>query len=377
MHRSNKFFMIASVAAVLGTIVVPASADSEQPERRKPVAEAKPIVIAHRGASGYLPEHTLAAYSVAILQGADFIEPDLVMTKDGQMVARHDNVLDLTTDVASHPEFANRKTTKTVDGVSITGWFSEDFTLAEIKTLRAIERIPDARPANTRFNGQFEVPTLQEVINLVRGYEWSQKRKIGIYPETKHPTHFDSLGLSMEEPLVRTLHRNGYADAHDRVFIQSFEIGNLKDLRRMTKLPLVQLLWLEGKPYDVEAAGGTLTYDQMATAQGLADIARYANGVGPEKYHFIIPLDANGKLDAANATTFVADAHQAGLLVHPYTFRAENRFLPVNYQSSAEPNAFGDSEGETRVFLGTGIDGFFTDQTNIGVRARDAFVGQQ
>lgn len=337
-----------------------------------------PIVIAHRGASGYLPEHTLAAYAVAILQGADFIEPDLVMTKDGHLVARHDNVLDLTTDVARRPEFAQRRTTKAVDGVSVTGWFSEDFTLQEIKTLRAIERIPDARPANARFDGQFEVPTLQEVIDLAKAYEKVVGRKIGLYPETKHPTYFDRLGLSMEEPLVRILHRNGYQGKRDKVFIQSFEIGNLRNLRRMTNLPLVQLLWLEGKPYDVEAHGGTLTYDQMATPRGLAEIATYADGVGPEKNHFIIPLDANGDLHAANATRFVRNAHAAGLLVHPYTFRAENRFLPRNYRgTSGDPNAAGNVAGEMQVFLGTGIDGFFTDQTDIGVRARDALVNSR
>ncbi|MBI3896779.1 MAG: glycerophosphodiester phosphodiesterase [Gammaproteobacteria bacterium] len=336
-----------------------------------------PIVIAHRGASGYLPEHTLAAYSVAILQGADFVEPDLVMTKDGQLIARHDNVLDLTTDVASHTEFANRKTTKVVDGVSITGWFSEDFTLAEIKQLRAIERIPNVRPANARFDGQFEVPTLQEIIDLVKAQQQASGRKIGLYPETKHPTYFDGLGLSMEEPLVHILHRNGYDGKHDRVYIQSFEIGNLKDLRHMTRLPLVQLLWSDGKPYDVETAGGTLTYDQMATAAGLKEIAKYADAVGPEKNHFIIPLDSAGNLNPANATRFVNDAHAAGLLVHPYTFRAENTFLPTNYRSTGNANAFGDLAGEIKAFLATGIDGFFSDQSNIGVQARDTFVAGQ
>ncbi len=337
----------------------------------------KPIVIAHRGASGYLPEHTLAAYAVAIQQGADFIEPDLVMTKDGRLIARHDNVLDLTTDVAYHPEFADKRTTKVIDGAPVTGWFSEDFTLAEIKKLRAIERIPGVRPANARFDKQFEVPTLEEVIHLVKAMERATGRKIGLYPETKHPTHFDSLGLSMEEPLVHILRKHGYEDPQAKIFIQSFEIENLKDLRRMTRIPLVQLLWLEGRPYDVEAAGGTLTYDRMASAEGLAQIATYADGVGPEMFHFIIPLDTGGALNAANATTFVQDAHAAGLEVHPYTFRAENRFLPVNHRSSADANAHGDLAGVIRIFLDTDIDGFFTDQTNVGVKARDAFVSEQ
>lgn len=365
---------IASATALL--LATAASAVASDRITSSPSPETTPLVIAHRGASGYLPEHTLAAYSVAMLQGADFIEPDLVMTKDGRLIARHDNVLDLTTDVASRAEFADRRTTKTVDGVSITGWFSEDFTLAEIKQLRAVERIPDARHANTRFNGQFEVPTLEEIIELVRATEKATGRRIGLYPETKHPTHFDNLGLSLEEPLIKVLRKYGYEGKSDRVFIQSFEIANLKDLRRMTRIPLVQLLWLEGKPYDVEAAGGATTYDRMATVEGLREIATYADGVGPAKYHFIIPLDATGNLDPANATSFVRDAHAAGLKVHPYTFRAENRFLPANFRLGAEANAHGNAEGEIAAFLATGIDGFFTDQTDVGVRARDTFISR-
>ena len=373
MVSPQQFVALAAGALVLAGAGQTATADES--ERRADHDDSRPIVIAHRGASGYLPEHTLAAYSIAMLQGADFIEPDLVITKDGRLVARHDNVLDLTTDVASRPEFADRRTTKTIDGVTITGWFSEDFTLAEIKQLRAIERIPDARPANARFNGQFAVPTLEEIIELVQATEKATGRRIGIYPETKHPTYFDGLGLSMEEPLVKLLHKYGYEGKRDKVFIQSFETATLKDLRRMTHIPLVQLLWLEGKPYDVEAAGGTLTYDQMATPRGLAQIATYADGVGPEKYHFIIPLDGAGNLNPANATSFVRNAHAVGLKVHPYTFRAENRFLPVNYRIGADLNARGNIEAEIGVFLATGIDGFFTDQTDVGVRARDTVVG--
>lgn len=368
--------LLSATAIALALTTTGGAADGSTQQRTKADGQ-RPIVIAHRGASGYLPEHTLAAYAVAIQQGADFIEPDLVMTKDGRLIARHDNVLDLTTDVAFRPEFADRRTTKAVDGVRVTGWFSEDFTLAEIKRLRAIERIPGVRPANARFDGQFEVPTLEEIIDMVKATEKATGRKIGLYPETKHPTHFDSLGLSIEEPLVRILREHGYEDPHAKIFIQSFEIENLKDLRRMTRIPLVQLLWLEGKPYDVEAAGGTLTYDRMATAEGLAEIATYADGVGPEMFHFIIPLDAHGELHAANATAFVQDAHAAGLEVHPYTFRAENAFLPANYRSSSDLNALGDLAGEIRTFLDTGIDGFFTDQANVGVKARDAFVSGQ
>jgi glycerophosphoryl diester phosphodiesterase len=350
------------------------TAGSATGDRHHPRDDAKPIVIAHRGASGYLPEHTLAAYAVAMLQGADFIEPDLVMTKDGHLIARHDNVLDLTTDVAARPEFASRRTTKVVDGVTVTGWFSEDFTLAEIKQLRAIERIADVRPANARFNGQFEIPTLQEIIDLVKANEKALARNIGIYPETKHPTYFQKLGLPMEERLVKILHANGYEDKRDRVFIQSFEVGNLKKLKRLTCIPLIQLFDVAGNPADVAAAGGTLTYEQMASLAGLREIATYADGVGPEKYRYVIPRDAAGNLDAANATDFVRNAHAFGLKVHPYTFRAENRFLPLNLRSAGDANAFGDSAAEMRTFLSVGIDGFFTDQSNIGVRARDAFI---
>jgi glycerophosphoryl diester phosphodiesterase len=337
-----------------------------------PHAPPPPIVIAHRGASGYLPEHTLPAYLIAIEQGADFIEPDLVMTKDGRLVARHDNVLNLTTDVAARPEFADRKATKVVDGAPVEGWFSEDFTLAEIKTLRAIERIPELRPANTRFDGLFEIPTLDEIIELAQAMERGKGRRIGLYPETKHPSYFAGLGLAMERPLVDSLHRHGYARPDDWVYIQSFEVANLRALRGMTALPLIQLMWIEGKPFDVELAGGDLTYDEMATAAGLRTVAEYANGVGPDKYHFIIPRDAAGSIDSAKRTRFVDDAHAAGLLVHPYTFRAENAFLPTNYQSDNPTCSYerGDLDGELREFLKTGIDGYFIDQPDVGVRVR-------
>ncbi len=270
--------------------------------------EPHPLVIAHRGASGYVPEHTLAAYALAILQGADYVEPDLVMTRDGELVARHDNELGLTTDVSQHPEFADRKRTQMVDGVELTGWFSEDFTLAELKTLRAIERIPAIRPGNARMDGSLEIPTLQEIIDLVKTMQLSERRRIGLYPETKHPTHFQQLGLAMEKPLVRVLHRNGYAGRNAPVYIQSFEVENLKTLSRMTQLRLVQL-FSSGQPYDQQVRGGKLTYAQMATAEGLKAISRYAAGVGPEK-SYIIPRDANGNL--GQPTDFVPNAHAAG-----------------------------------------------------------------
>ncbi|MFG0412468.1 glycerophosphodiester phosphodiesterase [Pseudomonas sp. zjy_8] len=331
-------------------------------------AVRKPLVIAHRGASGYVPEHTLAAYALAVLQGADYVEPDLVMTRDGQLVARHDNDLGLTTDVAQRPEFAARKRTQTVDGVSLEGWFSEDFTLAELKTLRAIERIPQVRPGNTRFDGQFEIPTLQEIIDLVKSLQLSQQRVIGLYPETKHPTHFQQLGLAMEKPLLAVLKRNGYASAKAPVYIQSFEVENLKTLSRMTSIRLIQLLWTDGQPYDQQALGTDLSYAQMITPKGLKAIARYASGIGPEK-GMIIPRDAAGNL--TTPTSLVSDAHAARLKVHPYTFRAENAFLPAELRNGSDPTARGDIDAELRTFLAAGIDGLFIDQPDIAVRLRE------
>lgn len=344
-----------------------------EPLARSPAPTGAPIVIGHRGAPGYLPEHTLAGYALAVFQGADFIEPDLVMTKDGQLIARHENILDETTDVATRPEFASRRTTKVLDGSTVTAWWSEDFTLAEIKQLKARERIPSVRPANARVDDQLEVPTLQEVIDLAQGLERATGRRIGIYPETKHPTYFRSIGLAMEQPLVDVLRRNGYEGKPGQVFIQSFEVSNLQDLSRMTNIPLVQLFGgANSRPFDVAAAGGTLTYGQMATAQGLAQIATYARGVGPSK-GYVIPV-VGGVLDPANATNFVRDAHAVGLVVHPYTYRVENQFLPPNLRVGADPNGRGHLQAEIEMFLDAGIDGFFTDNSDVGVKARDAFV---
>ncbi len=240
--------------------------DHPRDRHARPGQEPSPLVVAHRGASGYVPEHTLASYALAILQGADYVEPDVVMTRDGQLVARHDNELGLTTDVSSRPEFADRQRTQEVDGVALTGWFSEDFTLAEIKRLRAIERIPDIRPGNARLDGAFEVPTLQEIIDLVKTLQVSEGRRIGLYIETKHPTHFQQLGLAVERPLAELLKRNGYASRRAPAYIQSFEVDNLKTLDRLTELRLVQL-YGSGQPYDQQRRGTGLTYAQMASAE--------------------------------------------------------------------------------------------------------------
>ena len=345
--------------------------------------ERKPIVIGHRGASGYVPEHTLAAYFIAIQQGANCVEPDLVMTRDGVLVARHENEIGGTTNVSERTEFASRRTTKSIDGLAITGWFTEDLTLAELKTLRAKERIPQQRPGNTRFDGMFEVPTLEEVLVLVQAVNSERWREasgkddrrfkpVCVYPETKHPTYFQGIGLAMERPLVKLLHHYGYRGRKAPVFIQSFEVANLKELSRLTDLPLVQLLSDVGRPWDFTVKGDPRTYADMAKPAGLAEIARYASGVGVNK-NLIIPRTPQGFL--GTPTTLVTDAHARGLVVHGWTFRAENAFLPLDFRSSTDPNAFGDLAGEVKRFLELGMDGFFTDQPDIGVRARNEFVG--
>jgi glycerophosphoryl diester phosphodiesterase len=374
---------LASPLLVLLTLAVMCQpAASHAAEEPMPCQESKkPIVIAHRGASGYVPEHTLAAYALAIEMGADYIEPDLVMTKDGLLVARHENEISETTDIADHPEFASRKTTKTVDGASVEGWFTEDFTLAELKTLRAKERLPAIRPANTRLDGFLQIPTFAEVLDLARAADIrfhvqaqrngeTHRRCLGVYPETKHPTYFKSMGLAMEEPLVRQLKGSVFLETR-RVFIQSFEVGNLKRLRRMTDLPLVQLLDATGAPYDFKAKGDPRTYADLAKPEGLAQIAKYADGIGANK-SLMIPRNADDSL--GTPTTLVGDAHAAGLIVHGWTFRAENSFLPSEFRSGGSEADLGDLDGEISAFLALGMDGFFTDQANIGVRARDAFV---
>jgi len=326
---------------------------------------AQPLVIGHRGASGYRPEHTLASYRLAAELGADYIEPDLVSTKDGVLVARHENEISGTTDVAAHGEFASRKKTKVIDGASVTGWFTEDFTLRELKTLRAKERLPDLRPQNTKYDGKFEIPTFEEVLDLRARLSRKLHRPLGVYPETKHPTYFRSIGLPLEPALVRSLNRNGLNHRRAPVFVQSFETGNLRALDPVLKVPLVQLLDARAKVIP----GDTRTYGELATPAGLRGIARYAEGVGPSK-DYIVPRDELG--NSLAPTTFVRDAHAAGLQVHPYTFRRENSFLPLELRSSTDPAGIGDLKAEIRQFFALGVDGVFTDNPDIGVAARRA-----
>lgn len=317
-----------------------------------------PRVIAHRGASAHRPEHTLAAYELGIDQGADAIEADLVATRDGELVARHENDISRTTDVGARPEFAERRTTKVIDGVAMTGWFSEDFTLAELRTLRATERLPRLRPANCAFDGQDPVPTLQEVLDLAR------RRGVRVYLELKHSTYFASLGLGLEAPLVEVLEHNGYRARDASVVIQSFETGDLRRLRTMTRLPLAQLVGGTGRPYDLEAAGDERTYRDLATPTGLAEIATYADGIGPNK-NLAVPRDAEGRL--TEPSRLVEDAHRAGLFVNVYTFRSERPFLPVDLQ--------GDPAAEIRAFLAAGVDGVIADDPDLAVDARDELLG--
>jgi glycerophosphoryl diester phosphodiesterase len=297
-------------------------------------------VIAHRGASGERPEHTLESYRLAIEQGADYIEPDLVMTRDGVLIARHEPEIGGTTDVAAHPEFADRRRVQVIDGETMSGWFTEDFTLAEIKTLRARERLPELRAANTKFDGKFAVPTFDEILSLASEVNRARNGRppIGVYPETKHPAHFTALGLPQELAVLETLDRHGLGLPGSPVFIQSFDPNNLRYLRSLTSLPLVQLLEHE--------------------LGDLADVASYADAIGIYK-----PL--------ATAAG-VREAHAQSLLVHVWTFRAENEFLPDDLRIGASPAAHGNLAAEIRRYLDIGIDGFFTDFPAIGAAVRDA-----
>lgn len=299
------------------------------------------LVIAHRGASGERPEHTLESYRLAIEQGADYIEPDLVMTRDGVLVARHEPEIGGTTDVAAHPEFAARRRTQIIDGETMEGWFTEDFTLAEIKSLRARERLPQLRTANVNFDGRFEVPTFDEILQLATAANRhrSGRTGIGVYPETKHPEHFRQLGLPQEAAVLEALARHNYDGFGSPVFIQSFDPRNLRMLRGMTRLPLVQLLEHE--------------------LGDLSDIAGYADAIGIYK-----PL---ATVEGVRA------AHAAGLKVHVWTFRAENEFLPEDLRVGTSAAEHGRLREEIERYLARGIDGFFTDHPAIGVSARDAW----
>lgn len=391
------------IRAVITGVVLAAAATTalHSAERREGQRSRRPapLVLGHRGATGYLPEHTLASYQLAIEQGADYIEPDLVSTKDGVLIARHEVNITGTTDVASRPEFASRKTTKTIDGVAEEGWFADDFTLAEIRTLRAVQRVGFRAQ---QFNGLFKVPTFSEVIALAKRASAQYGRTIGVYPETKHPTYHAQRGLALEPPLVRVLRSHDWNHRDAPVFIQSFEVANLKRLNQMTEVRLVQLLdaWdtlPDGSidvdrtafrpfdaPYDFTVARDPRRYVDMATPAGLLDIAAYADGVGPWKRYIVgaravdtAPPD--GQADDVNGdgsvndadkdaveTTFIEDAHAAGLFVHAYTFRNESRrYLLLDYHE--------DPVQEYLHFYCLGTDGVFSDFPDTAVTARRLF----
>jgi glycerophosphoryl diester phosphodiesterase len=316
-------------------------------------AARRPIVIGHRGASGYLPEHTLPTYALAILQGADYIEPDLVATRDGVLVARHENEIGGTTDVSARAEFAERRRKQRIDGVDIEGWFTEDFTLAELKTLRARERIPLLRPKNAQHDGQLEIPTFDEILALLAEVNASRRTAgrplVGVYPETKHPTHFASIGLPLEQRVLDALAK-GLGDAP--VFIQSFEVENLRWLRKHSAHPLVQLMAAEGGPRD---------YAPLCTPEGLQRVAEYASAIGVQKSMVM----AESPAGSLTATSLVRDAHAAGLAVHVWTFRAENNFLPLALRRGESPAAHGDLAAEVRAFIAAGIDGVFCDHPDV------------
>ena len=351
-----------------------------------------PLVIGHRGASGYLPDHTLEGYKRAIELGADFIEPDLVATKDGVLVARHEPNITGTTDVAQRPEFAARKTKKVVDGVQEEGWFASDFTLAELKTLRAIQPLAERDQSH---NGQYQIPTLEEVLDLAKSEGSRLGRSIGVYPETKHPTYHVNLGLQLEDRLLAVLAKYGYTSKTSPVIVQSFEVSNLKYLRSKTQVRLVQLVDADDvkpdgsmslvapydKPYDFAVAGDTRTFASLLTPAGLQEVKTYADGIGPWKPYLISSkqVDANndgtpddlngdGKIDERDrvmlpATDVVKNAHAAGLFVHAYTFRSEARRLASNFK--------GDPKAEYKLFYNLGVDGVFSDFPDHAKAARD------
>lgn len=338
----------------------------------KPAAGPRPLVIAHRGASGYRPEHTLSAYRLAIAQGADFIEPDLVVSKDGVLFARHENEISETTDIAARPDFAARRTTKDIDGKAAAGWFTEDFTAAELKTLRCRERLPQLRPGNVAFDGQDAIPTLDEICLLAAAETKRLGRVIGVYPETKHPSYFEAIGLSFDQPLIAALKRHDLDRADAPVFIQSFETGNLQQLARLTRAPLIQLLAEDGMPFDHQRTSIGLTYAAMVRGDGLRLIANYAAGIGPQKT-MIMPRDGAGR--SLPATDLVARAQAVGLKVHPWTFRNENFFLPAELRRG-DPQAadfmrlHGDAGAELAAFFALGVDGVFADFPDVAVAAR-------
>ncbi|MEU8505246.1 glycerophosphodiester phosphodiesterase [Streptomyces brevispora] len=333
-----------------------------------------PTVIGHRGTSGYRPEHTLGSYQLALDMGAHIIEQDLVPTRDGHLVCRHENDITATTDVSAHPEFASRRTTKTVDGVPLTGWFTEDFTLAELKTLRATERIPGNRQRNTLYDGRWEIPTFEEVLRWADREGRRRGKPVWLYVETKHPTYFRGLGLGLEERLVTLLRRYDRHRAQSPLILQSFEPSSIQRLSKLVATPRVVLLSGAGtRPWDFTATADPRTTDDLVKPAGLKWMASFAQGIGPT-LDLIIPKDGSGRLTAP--TTLVRDAHAQGLILHPYTMRNENTFLPADFRRGSDPNAYGDAFGAFAAYYATGIDGIFSDNPDTALLAAADYTGR-
>ncbi|NNP73336.1 glycerophosphodiester phosphodiesterase [Acinetobacter defluvii] len=346
-----------------------------KPEYKEP----KIIIVGHRGASALRPEHTLAAYQKAIDDGADFIEPDLVSTKDGVLVARHENEIGGTSNVSTLPQFADRQKTKVIDGTSHTGWFTEDFSLTELNQIKARERIPKERPANTQYNDQFAIPTLEQIIELADAHYKKTGKIIGLYIETKHPTYFQKQNLAMEDTLLKTLAKYEYTRDIAPIYLQSFEVSNLKYLKDQLTLhkslkhaKIIQLYDAKDtQPADFVEQKNTIKYADMATAQGLKTVAEYADGVGPWK-----PYIFNETFTAPS--DFVKNAHAVGLKVHPYTFRPENSFLAKNLKCSeketdAAQRCETGAKKEFEMYFNAGVDGVFTDDPGLGRETLDAY----
>lgn len=325
-----------------------------------------PLVIAHRGASGYRPEHTAPAYDLAVRMGADYIEPDLVMSSDGVLVVRHEPEIGSTTDVAQHPRFAARRTTKTIDGEQVTGWFAEDFTLAELKTLRAVERLGDLRPDSALHDGRHTILTFEETLELRESLTERHGREVGIIPEIKHPTYLHGLGLGPEAELVRLVTASGLNSATAPMWTQCFEVSTLKALRESHGYRARTLLLMTeyGGPYDLAETG--TTYADLSTREALTDLSTWVDALGPDKQQ-VIALRPDGSL--GDPTPLVAAARAAGVQVMPWTFRAENAFLPVDYRLGDDPGRHGRAVAEARAFVQAGVDGLFCDHPDVCVEA--------
>ena len=390
MTRSTRDRLARVAAAACVTVVMGLSGCSDQgghntrepggtagtaPAPRATALVERPLVIGHRGAAGYRPEHTLASYELAARMGADAIEPDLVSTRDHVLVARHENEISGTTDVADHPEFAGRRTTRTIDGEAVSGWFTEDFTLAELRTLRARERLPQVRPENRAYDDRFAIPTFAEVLALRARLSKELGRQVGIVPEMKHPTYFAKAGLPLEAPLVTAVRAAGLDSATSGLMVQSFELTSLVRLRTEygLKAPQVFLTQAKGAPYDLVASGDPRTYKDLLAPSSLRSLTKSVNVLGPDKGQ-VIRRRSDGSL--GTPTSLVADAHAVGLKVMPYTFRAENQYLPRNLQVGPGAYDRGKAVEEQLAFLAAGVDGLFSDQPDLSVRAREEFTSR-